>query len=301
MRITSNMLLAQQIAAMQSNNTAMSQAQIQVSTGKRINEASDDPAGAVNIMSSDSSLRALDEYRTNVQTASSRASVEDGVLQQMSDLLTRVKELGVQENTATATPTTHQVANSEINQIFQQLVDLGNTKFGNEYLFGGDQSLTAPFASTGSGATLSYTTTNPTGQRTVAIGDGRTIAATHDGTQLFLNTGVLDAVRSMSQSLDPASPSYGQTGISSALSSIDSALNNVQTMVGDTGARENTLQSAGQNIDALKANLTTFKSNVQDVDMESAMTELTSRQLAYQAALLATSKVESLNLTDYLQ
>jgi flagellar hook-associated protein 3 FlgL len=78
-------------------------------------------------------------------------------------------------------------------------------------------------------------------------------------------------------------------------------MNAVQTMVGDVGARANTLDSAQQNLDALKVNITTFKSNLEDVDLEKAMTELTSRQLAYQAALVATSKVNSLNLTDYLR
>lgn len=301
MRITNNMILAQQLAGTQSNMTALMKAQEQLTLGKRITEASDDPTGSINVMSSNTSLRALEQYKTNVQRASSRVSTEDSVLQQVSDLLSRVKELGVSQGTATATDSTRSVANAEVNQIFQQLVNLGNTKFGNEYLFGGNQSLTAPFTTTGNGATLAYTTTGSTGQRTVAIGDGQSIAATHNGQQLFVDTGVLDAVKSLSQALDPASPSYGQSGITTALSSIDSALDSVQTMVGDTGARANTLDSAGQNLDALKTNLSTFKSNIEDVDMEQAMTELTSRQLAYQAALVATSKVDSLNLTDYLR
>ena len=45
---------------------------------------------------------------------------------------------------------------------------LGNTKFGNEYMFGGDQSQTVPFTWTGSGATLDYTTTNPAGSTSAA-------------------------------------------------------------------------------------------------------------------------------------
>jgi len=301
MRITNNMILAQQLAGTQSNMTALMKAQEQLTLGKRITEASDDPTGSINVMSSNTSLRALEQYKTNVQRASSRVSTEDSVLQQVTDLLSRVKELGVAQGTATANDSTRSVANAEVNQIFQQLVNLGNTKFGNEYLFGGNQSLTAPFATSGSGATLAYTTTGATGQRSVAIGDGQSIAATHNGQQLFVDTGVLDAVKNLSQALDPASSAYGQGGITTALSGIDSALDSVQTMVGDTGARANTLDSAGQNLDALKTNLSTFKSNIEDVDMEQAMTELTSRQLAYQAALVATSKVDSLNLTDYLR
>ena len=301
MRITNNMVVFQQLKGTQANMAALAKAQEQLTLGKRITQASDDPTASINVMSAGSSLRALEQYKTNVQRASSRVATEDSVLSQVGDLLARVKELGIAQGTATANDSTRQVANAEVNQIFQQLISLGNTKFGNEYLFGGEQSTTTPFTATGSGATLAYSTTSPAGSRTVEIGDGQTFQATSDGSEIFLDTGVLDAVRELSLSLDPSSPAYGQNGIQSALTKLDSAMNAVQTMVGDVGARANTLDSAQQNLDALKVNITTFKSNLEDVDLEKAMTELTSRQLAYQAALVATSKVNSLNLTDYLR
>jgi flagellar hook-associated protein 3 FlgL len=301
MRITSNMIAAQQMTGLQSNLSLLQKAQQQVTSGKRYAAASDDPTAAIGTMAAGSSLRALEQYRTNVQRASSRIDVEDGVLQQIGDLVSRAKELGVTAASSSASAQTRSVANAEVQQIFSQIVSLGNTKFGNEYLFGGQQSTTAPFAVTGSGATLNYTTTNPQGARSIGIGEGQTLAPTHDGKQLLLDTGVLDAVKSLSIALDPSSPLNAQTAVTSALTQLDGAYDNVQTMVGDTGAQANRLSSVGQNLDALKTSLTTFKSNLEDVDVEKAMTELTTRQVAYQAALLATSKVTSLNLTDYLR
>ena len=85
------------------------------------------------------------------------------------------------------------------------------------------------------------------------------------------------------------------------MAKLDDGFDAVQTVVGDTGALGSRLTIAGQNLDALKMNLTTFKSDLEDVDVETAMTELTNRQVAYQAALLATSKVTSLSLMDYLR
>ncbi len=301
MRITSNMIAAQQMTGLQSNIALLQKAQQTATTGKRFSAPSDDPTAATGSMAAGSSLRALEQYRTNVQRASSRIDVEDNVLQQIGDLLSRAKELGVAQAGSTATPQTRAIANAELKEVFNQITQLGNTKFGNEYLFGGEQSATAPFSASGSGATLDYTTTNPQGQRKISIGDAQTLAPTHDGKQLLLDTGVLDAVKSLAHALDPASPTYGTDAITSALGEIDRAAQAVATVVGDTGAQANRLSSVGQNLDALKTNLTTFKSNLEDVDMETAITELTTRQVAYQAALLATSKVTSLNLTDYLR
>jgi flagellin-like hook-associated protein FlgL len=54
-------------------------------------------------------------------------------------------------------------------------------------------------------------------------------------------------------------------------------------------------------LDAYQLTLQTKKSNLEDVDAATAITELTSRQTAYQAALLAVSKTTGLTLTDYLK
>ena len=301
MRITGNMIAAQQMTALQSNIALLQQANERVTTGKRINQASDDPAASMSVMNAGSALRALEQYQSNIKRASNRIDLEDQVLSQIGDIITRAKELAVSQSSATASDNTRKIANDEVKQLFQQIVDLGNTKFGNEYLFGGDQSDTAPFSATGSAGTLDYTTTTPQGQRSINIGDGQTIALTHDGKQVLIDTGVLDAIKDLAHALDPASATYGNAGIQAAMSKLDSSFESVQGVVGDTGATGSRLDTAGQNLDALKGNLTTFKSDLEEVDVETAMTELTNRQIAYQAALLATAKVTGLSLVDYLK
>lgn len=301
MRITNNTIATQSLSGLQANMAALLKLQTQVSSQNRLTAASDDPTAATQIMSAGSSLRAIDQYSTNIDAANSRVSAEDTALQQITDLVSRAKELGVAQGTATASADTRATANAEIQQIFQQIVSIGNTKFGNEYLFGGQTSTTQPFTASGSGATLDYTTTNPTGARDLSIGAGQTIAAGHDGTQVLVSSGVLDAVKSLSQAMDPSSPIYGQSGIADALNSIDAAFQNVQQLVGEVGGTANRLSVTQQNLTAYKTNVTTLKSGLSDVDMEAAITEMTSRQTAYQGAMLATSKVMGLTLTDYLK
>ncbi|HEY4219214.1 MAG TPA: flagellar hook-associated protein FlgL [Gemmatimonadaceae bacterium] len=301
MRITNNTITAASLSSLQTNMAAMLKVQQQISTTNRLTAASDDPTAATQIMSATGSLRAIDQYSTNISAANSRVSSEDTALSQITDLLSRAKELAVAQAGSTATADTRTTANAEIQQIFQQIVSIGNTKVGDEYIFGGQTSTTAPFSASGSGATLDYTSTDPQGQRTLAIGAGQTIDAGHDGTQVLLTSGVLDAVKSLSQALDPSSSSYGTAGITSAMSSIDTAFGNVQTLVGEVGGTANRLTVTQANLDAYKTNVTTLKSDLSDTDMTAAITEMTNRQNAYQGALLATSKLTSLTLTDYLR
>src|ERR1044071_9442129 len=97
MRITSNMIAAQQMTALQANISLMQQAQARLSSGKKLNAASDNPAAAMSVMGTGSSLRALEQYRTNVQRASNRIDLEDRVLSQIGDVLSRAKELAVSQ------------------------------------------------------------------------------------------------------------------------------------------------------------------------------------------------------------
>lgn len=297
MRITNNMIVRSQLDGLQSNMLAINTAQNQATSGKRLQAASDDPTAADAIMASANSLRAIAQYRTNVNRASDRVASEDTVLQQLSSLLSRAQEISVQEGSANVTSSERAAAAQEVAGLLQSAVQLGNTKFGNEYLFGGDASTTAPFTVSGTGAATAYTSNNPAGQRIVQIADGQTMTISHDGTQVFVNTGALDALQKLASSLG----SNDVAGINTASASLNTAFDNVQGVVGDVGARGNELQMAGSNLDAFEGTVTNFKSNLEDVDYETAITELMSRQNAYQAAMMATSKVIGLTLTDYLK
>jgi flagellar hook-associated protein 3 FlgL len=297
MRITNNMIVRNQLEGLQSSLVAIDRAQSQVSSGKRLLAASDDPTAANGIMTSASSLRAITQYRSNVTRASDRVSSEDTVLQQLTDLLSRAQEISVQAGSASATASTRASAATEVAGLLQTATQLGNTKFGDEYLFGGDASTTAPFAVSGSGGAMTYSSTNPAGQRSIQVGDGQTMAVTHDGTQVFVNTGALDALQHLAAALG----SNDVAGINAASSELNVAFDNVQSVVGDVGARGNQLQTTAANLDAFQGTVTNFKSNLEDIDAETAITELVSRQTAYQAAMMATSKVMGLTLTDYLR
>jgi len=122
MRITNNTIVSQSLSGLQANMAALLKVSQQVSTGNRLTAASDDPTAATQIMSASGSLRAIDQYSANVTQANSRVSAEDTALQQITDLLTRAKELGVAQSGSTATADTRTTANAEIQQIFQQIL-----------------------------------------------------------------------------------------------------------------------------------------------------------------------------------
>lgn len=298
MRITNNMLTRGQIASLRSGTAALERAQSRVQSGLKIQRASDDPAGASDVMGASGSLRAIEQYRRNVAAAGSRLAAEEPVLDGLATLLERAKELAVAQTTATATPQTRETVATEVDQLLRHAVSLGATRFGDEYLFGGHQAQTSPFGMTTDGqGRIDFTVGTPQGTRSVEIAAGQRFVATHDGQQAFVDTGVLAALRDLSHALRSNAPG----AVENAMVGLDGAHNRMQVLVGELGARQAMLQVTTSNLDALETGLRTFKSDLEEVDFEEAVTELVTRQTSYQAALLASSKVLGLNLTDYLR
>jgi flagellar hook-associated protein 3 FlgL len=307
MRITNNIIQSNALANLQTNLRRVAEAQERASSGLRIRKPSDDPAGAARAIQTRGSIRALDQYQRNIAMANSRAASEETALGQLGDLLTRAKELGMSQGTAGADGATRAITRAEVDQLLQAAIQLGNTKFGDEYLFGGQRADRAPFDASQVATTPAYVALDPdtglpgdpSGVNQTEISAGRYIQATHDGKQVFLDSGVFRALKGLSDALaDSESP---QAKVQAALGELDDAFDQVQTLIGENGARVNQLDVTSANLDAFAINLRTLKSDVEEVDVEEAVTELVSRQTAYQAAMLATSRVMGLTLADYLR
>jgi flagellar hook-associated protein 3 FlgL len=270
-------------------------AQQQISSGKRFTEASVDPAAAHGVMQNQSQLRAV-----NVGLATSRATLEESALNQLSDILTRARELGIAQATGTASASTRSAAGTEINQLLAQAVNLGNSKDGADYLFGGTTSSTAPYTVDTTGAAATFTVSGqPTGVRAIQIGSGQQLTPTHDGTTVFgtSSAGPLKTLQDMAAAL----ASNDVPRLQSLIGDANAAFDKVQSQLGEVGARASQLQLADSNLTSLSQQLQASTSTLQDVDVEAAITMLTSRQTAYQAAMAATSRILNLSLTDYLK
>jgi flagellar hook-associated protein 3 FlgL len=300
MRISDTMNTQATIANFAQLRDQVDAAQTQVSSGLRFSQASQDPAAAAGVMLNNTQLNALAQYQKNVDTATRRSNLEDGVLSQMNTLMANAQQLAISQATSTATPATMQATAQQVNQLLAQAVQLANTKDGNEYLFGGMTSSVQPFSVNQSGAAYTFTISNPppTGQRQVEIGPGQLIPTNHDGTQAFgtATTGPLASLQSLAAALQTGTVS----AVQSTLGDLDTQVTNIQSLVGENGAWGNRLQITSSNLTALTNQLTTSNASLQDVNIETAMTNLTGRQTAYQAAMAATSRVLGLSLANYL-
>lgn len=297
MRVTSRQVSTQSIEFLGRAQSEMLRAQGRIATGQRINSLSEDPASAAGILDLSNRLRDVEQYISNAGESMSRTTIEENAVNQMTDIVTRAKELAAQVAAGTTSAGDRLIVKAEVDQLIQTGVMLANTKHGGAYLFGGDQSLTAPFTLMPGGS--SFTTTAPSGAPRLEIGPGQFLVSSHPAPAVFgtATSGPMKTLADLSAALQANDPA----AISATIPGLDAAFDTLGSVLGDIGARDNTARAAKDGLSAQRVALTEQQSTLQGIDIGEAAADFARRQASYQAALSATQRLLSLNLNDYLK
>lgn len=160
-------------------------AQQKLSSGKRIQTTSDDPAGAAQSLSLRGRLGDVDRWRSGVDAAKPLVGAAVGALQQANDLLQRARELALQAANATQSPSDRTTLAIELDSIRESLLELANTKYGESYVFAGENNDEPAFAEVGSGDARRIAYRGDWAQRTIEIGAGVRARVLGAGAQFF--------------------------------------------------------------------------------------------------------------------
>ncbi|MBT8441487.1 MAG: flagellar hook-associated protein FlgL [Gammaproteobacteria bacterium] len=183
MRVSTKSFQMQWISNFSSRQIGLNEIQRQVSTGRRIATAADDPAGAAQATLLQQSLDRLDNFGKAADTARRRLSIEESVLDKLTNSLDRARELALQANNGKLDTGSRQAIAAEVAEILDGMVGLANTQDGEgRYLFSGNRVKTQPF--TENGGTIMYN--GDDGVRFERIGDQRNIAEGHPGSEVFM-------------------------------------------------------------------------------------------------------------------
>lgn len=120
----------------------------QIATGRRINYFHDDPTSMSLTIGYERVSAEAGNYLRQVNAAKSWMNETDSVLQSMSVMIRRSKDLAIQGANGTNDPDSHVAIAQEITQLIDQMVALGNSQYDGRYLFSGQKTQTRPFAKT---------------------------------------------------------------------------------------------------------------------------------------------------------
>lgn len=144
MRLCHNMNALKAYNAYSKNLSASSAASKKVSTGLKINSAKDNPSKIGQLNELDIKLKSMQSAERNVQDSASMLQVSDGALQEVSNILSRMKELAVSANDGSKSDSDIQIIQDEIDQLKNNLNDISrDTEFNGVKLLGAD-GISAP-------------------------------------------------------------------------------------------------------------------------------------------------------------
>ena len=251
-------------------NKSLSTAMERLSTGKRINSAKDDAAGLAISSSMTAQIRGMNQGVRNANDGISLAQTAEGALDEVSNMLQRMRELSVQAGNGTYAAADKQNIYAEQNALADQIRSvINNTTFNGTSLFKGNGTAgTAQSVTIQAGANASDTIA-------ISIDDLSNNAAAN----------ALSVVVDLS-----ATPS-GMPGDSAAttpvvptIANFDSALSQVATVRSKLGASQNRLESAVNNLTSNATNLSDARSRIEDADFSAESTNLAKAQILNQAS-----------------
>jgi flagellar hook-associated protein 3 FlgL len=185
MRISTSMLNGNAVSAILEDQSNLSNTQQQLSSGLSINSPSDNPVGAAQLLGLDNINSQNAQYTTNGQAVNTNLTLEQTALSSSTSTLQSIRDLVLQANSGTNTPSDLQAIATQIQSLEQQLMSTANTKNdAGEYLFSGYMQTTQPFGR-GSSGSVSYAGDN--GTSTIALDSGTSVQTGDPGSNIYMN------------------------------------------------------------------------------------------------------------------
>lgn len=243
---------------------ALGQVYEQLSSGQRINKASDDAAGLAIADSLKANQRIATVAIRNANDGISTVGIADGALAEVGNVLSRLAELAEQSANGVFSTSQRSALQNEFSALGSEIERIAlTTKFNGVTLLSGGQSITLQVGFD-SGSTSQIQITNVTGTlAALGLANANTSALTY--------------------SISGISIVEGQSASRLALDAVNAAIGSLAQTRGNLGAAESRLRVAINNLAVSKENFASAESRIRDVDVASAAAELTRLNILQQA------------------
>ncbi len=302
-RITNQMAAQTTLSGIESALDRLDTTQQELSSGKSINQPSDNPSGTALTLQLNNDLSNLTSYNNNVTDGTGWTTAQTSALSDTTNAVQRVQELVEEAANGTQNQSDLSASADEVNQLIDEIKQDANTQYDGQYVFSGSATTTAPYQS-GSNDTYagnSSSVTREIGPNTSlavsanlagVLGNGQTVSGQPGGDGQLLNT-LRNVVDDM------------QSGNTSSLSGTDltDLGNNLNSLLGlsaNVGSTTDRLQMASSRIESLQNSATDTLSNTQDADMAQTEINFSTQQAALTAALQAGASIVQESLMNFL-
>lgn len=277
MRITDNMRFNTVQRTLNQLRSRQADLTRQVSTGRRVNDPSDDPVAAAALARTRAQAARTNDYRETIGRVGSDVSLSERMLGEASGLMVRARELGVQGANGSLTAVDREQLAVEVASLKEQLVGTANTRGSRGYLFSGSQTETP--ALSGAGAYQGDTLTHE-----VEVAPGVVANVSVTGAEAFTVAGGVDAFAAL-DALEVALRADDGDQIAASLDDLEASRSQIVRVQAEAGLILTRLESADEALATAELELTRRQSQQGDADIFDVISELSGVSTAIEQAI----------------
>lgn len=294
MRVTNNTMINSIVRYLTRQNEAIFDRQSIIASGRKINKPSDDPLGIGRVLDYRQTIASIEQYQSNIESGKTRLDVVEANLDLVDNLLQVVRSLA--ETEVAGTTESRQLAAEDLQNIFDQVLDLANSKLNDNYLFSGYQTKTAPFSRDESQATTfdQYTVTynGDDGDVQLIVADTSKVTMDADGRPIFhaaasggLN--VFDIMRDLMVALE----NDDTLAISAQSDLLNQSRTQIRNVRSANAAIIYQLKTTENHWDSYKPKIEDLLGEQEAADITEAVLELQSLELSLESTLATAAKI----------
>jgi flagellar hook-associated protein 3 FlgL len=289
-------LYAGLVSGLNTNNAQQSQALQELSTGRRVNQPSDDPQATAAVINIHWQTAQVDQYAQSINNIQGFVQTADSTLSSVVTSLNQAISLGVQAGDGTLSSTNRADLATQIQSVAQQVLSLANTSYQGTYIFAGTASGQPPYAA--NAASPSGVTYQGNGNaKTAEIGPGQTVTTNIPGSKLFTDptSDVFAALTNL------ATAAQNNSGVDTAVTQLRAAFDHISSQRTQLGTASSQLTTASSFLANDKVQLSTQENTAIGIDLAQAASDVQKALTQRSALLAAGGQIQHTSLMDYLQ
>jgi len=284
--------------ALETSDESEQGALTQLTSGRRVNADSDDPAAAAQEVNISSQMNDCDQYLRSITSLTSELQTADSSLNSVVTALQQAISLGTEGANGTLSEPDRTSIAQQIKGISQEVFSVANLSYNGTYVFGGTETTQPPYVLDNSAAGgVSYKGNDDV--NSVEVAQGESVAVNQPGSQLFSapDANVFVALDDLTTALE----SNGTTDdIGDAVTQLRSAYDQLTSARTFYGSTVDQIVGTQVFLDSESVQLAQQQNGTVGIDMDVAVTDLTNAEESRAATVQAASSLQGMTLMDYL-
>jgi len=303
MRVTQNITTSNFISYINQHAENLLKTQQQIASQKRINKSSDDPIGMGQVLGYRTNLAVTDQYQENIGQGMTRIEFNELTLDLASDLVDTSRELAAEYSGPTHSAAARQSVALQIKDLYDQVMQMANSKFNGNYIFSGHATNTAPFSHD---ADFNATYNGDDGKFQIMVSDGVEVNIVADGRKIFQNVAnggvnIFDELKNLIDGLENPDPVAGSAQIEATANVLQAGRDQINSRRSEYAPVLYRLQATDEYLTNLRPKVEEAMATLEQADITKAVVELQNLELAYETTIATAARIIQPSLLDFLR